>query len=319
MRTPNPSPVLGRIKLPLVAVIFTLALGLLLPGVPAVAGPVRVLVWDEQQPAQKTVYANFIGNEIAGYLRQQRGLSVASARLDDPEQGLSKAALDQTDVLMWWGHVRQSEISAEKAKDIVARVRAGKLALISLHSAHWSAPFMEAMNERAREDALKALPAHERASAILTESNLFTSIRTPPKYSERLTPSVLLRKPSTEDPVRVYLTLPNCCFPGYRGDGKPSRVNVLLPKHPIVKGIPSTFVIHQTEMYDEPFHVPTPDQVVFEERWATGEWFRSGSVWNLGKGKVFYFRPGHETFPVFKNATVLKVLENAVRWAAPAR
>ncbi len=69
-------------------------------------------------------------------------------------------------------------------------------------------------------------------------------------------------------------------------------------------------------MYDEPFHVPPPDEVVLEERWATGEWFRSGMVWNLGQGRIFYFRPGHETYPVFKNPEVLKVIENAVRWLA---
>ena len=69
-------------------------------------------------------------------------------------------------------------------------------------------------------------------------------------------------------------------------------------------------------MYDEPFHVPDPDEVVFEERWPTGEWFRSGSVWNIGKGKVFYFRPGHETFPVYKQKVALQIVENAVRYLA---
>jgi trehalose utilization protein len=54
--------------------------------------------------------------------------------------------------------------------------------------------------------------------------------------------------------------------------------------------------------------------VVFEERWAGGEWFRSGMVWQLGKGRVVYFRPGHETFAVYKERPVLQFLENAVRW-----
>ena len=67
-------------------------------------------------------------------------------------------------------------------------------------------------------------------------------------------------------------------------------------------------------MYDEPFHIPDPDMVIFEERWPAGEWFRSGSVWNIGKGKVFYFRPGHELYPVYKNKNVLKIIENAVIW-----
>ena len=63
-----------------------------------------------------------------------------------------------------------------------------------------------------------------------------------------------------------------------------------------------------------PFHVPVPDEVIFEERWETGEWFRSGSVWSLGNGKVFYFRPGHETFGVFMEEVPLKIVENAVVW-----
>ena len=67
-------------------------------------------------------------------------------------------------------------------------------------------------------------------------------------------------------------------------------------------------------MYNEPFHVPEPDAVVFEEHWEGGEWFRSGSVWQVGRGRVFYFRPGHEIYPIYKNSTALKIIENAVRW-----
>jgi len=69
-------------------------------------------------------------------------------------------------------------------------------------------------------------------------------------------------------------------------------------------------------MYDEPDQVSKPDQVIFKENFGGGEWFRSGGVWNLGKGKVFYFRPGHETYPVFKEKLPLRVIENAVRWLA---
>ena len=69
-------------------------------------------------------------------------------------------------------------------------------------------------------------------------------------------------------------------------------------------------------MYDEPFHVPPPDEVVFEERWELGERFRSGAVWRIGKGKLFYFRPGHETFNVYFQPETLQVVENAVRWMA---
>src|SRR5262249_26053975 len=153
----------------------------------------------------------------------------------------------------------------------------------------------------------------DRATAVIVESNLFPNFRTPPKYDTRLTPAAINRK-KPSGPVEVRLTLPNCCFPAYRADGQPSQMRAIRPGHPLAQGIPSALIIEQTEMYDEPFHVPPPDEVVFEERWVSGEWFRSGMVWNLGRGKVFYFRPGHETYPVFKNPQVLRILDNAVRW-----
>ena len=110
------------------------------------------------------------------------------------------------------------------------------------------------------------------------------------------------------------LTLPQCVFPGYRADDAPSHVTTLLPQHPIAAGFPEKWDIPQTEMVDEPFHVPAPDAVVFEERWDKGEYFRSGCVWTVRKGRVFSFRPGHETYPVFKQTEPLRVVENAVRW-----
>lgn len=275
------------------------------------AGDIRVLVWDERQPRQKEAYSNWLGNAIAGHLRTVPGLSVRSVALDDPGQGLT--GLDETDVLVWWGHVRQMEIEPATARRIVDRIRTGRLNLVALHSAHWSRPFVEAMNERARADALAGLPAGERATAVVKESDLFPRPLVAPRYTDRVSPSVLYRKPPA-GPVEVQLTLPNCCFPAYRGDGKPSQIRVLKPDHPIARGLPPTFELGATEMYDEPFHVPAPDEVVLEERWATGEWFRSGAVWSVGQGRVFYFRPGHETYPVFTDARALRVVENAVRW-----
>jgi trehalose utilization protein len=62
--------------------------------------------------------------------------------------------------------------------------------------------------------------------------------------------------------------------------------------------------------------VPNPDEVILEERWDSGEWFRSGAIWKLGKGRVFYFRPGHETYSVFTQGLPLMILANAVRWLA---
>ena len=274
--------------------------------------PLKVLVWDERQPAQRQAYREGLGVRVARHLRGCAGLAVTEALLDDPGQGLG--ALDSMDVVVWWGHVRHAEIETATALRVVERIRSGRLGLVALHSAHWSRPFVEAMAAVARDRALAALTPGERARAVVTESELLPRPFMAPSYQERRSPSVLYKRPPT-GPVEVRLVRPNCCFPAYRGDGKPSEVWVKLPRHPIARGLPSTFTIPQTEMYDEPFHVPDPDEVVLEEHWAAGEWFRSGSAWRLGAGRVFYFRPGHETYPVFENAWALKVVENAVRWA----
>jgi len=277
------------------------------------ANPIRVVIWDEQQPQQRQVYSNYLGNEIAAHLKQQPGLEITSKRLDDPDQGLGASVLDACDVLIWWGHVRNREIPAASGQDIVRRIKSGKLALIALHSAHWSTPFVEAMKERAREDVLHQLNPDQRQQAVMVETNRYPNFYTPPKYDDLQTPFAWYRK-HPDGRLHITLATPNCCFPAYRADGQPSFVQTLLPHHPIARGIPKEFTIPKTEMYNEPFHVPAPDLVVFEERWQNGEWFRSGMVWQLGAGKVFYFRPGHETFPVFKEKTCLQILENAVRW-----
>ena len=102
--------------------------------------PVRVLVWHEQDPEQAQAYDNFLGNKIAAYLKKQPGLEVRSVRLDDANQGITDKSLDETDVLVWWGHERHGELAAEISLNIVERIKAGKLSLIALHSAHWSSP-----------------------------------------------------------------------------------------------------------------------------------------------------------------------------------
>ena len=89
--------------------------------------------------------------------------------------------------------------------------------------------------------------------------------------------------------------------------------------HPLTAGLPASFSLPQTEMYDEPFHVPAPDQVVVEECWEAGEWFRSVMVWELGRGRVVYIRPGHETFPIFKDQQMLRLIENAARFGRVPR
>jgi len=271
---------------------------------------IRVLIWDEQQPTQKSVYPNFLGNQIGEHLKTVPGMSVTSVKMDDPEQGLTKEALDNTDVLIWWGHVRNAQVSVERAKGIVERIKAGNLQLIALHSAHWAEPFVQAMRARAIEDALKKLSDDERKTVTVKTDDPKRSV---PKRDAPLTPSSELKTAADGSKV-LEIKLPLCVFPAYRADGKPSHVTTVKPDHPIALGVPATFDIPKTEMYDEPFHVPTPDEVIFEEKWDKGEHFRAGMVWNVGKGKVFYFRPGHETFGVFKEENPLKIVANAVRW-----
>jgi trehalose utilization protein len=89
------------------------------------------------------------------------------------------------------------------------------------------------------------------------------------------------------------------------------------PSHPITRGLPEAFVIPHQEMYGEFFHIPPPDELVFISSFTGGEVFRSGCVFHRGHGRVFYFSPGHETFPVYHQAEVQQVLANAVMWAAP--
>lgn len=270
--------------------------------------PVRVLVWDEQQPEQRQAYGGkFLGETIAAHLSRQPGLKVAEANLESPEQGLDAAGLDAFDVVVWWSHKKNAAVSDERAERLASRVRAGKLALIALHSAHWAKPFVKLMQDRARADALAALPEAARASAKWEFVNENPQGRIP-KAGGPPTPRVEKRG----DVLRLYLPL--CVFPAWRADGKPSHVATLLPEHPVAAGLPPRWNVPQTEMYSEPFHVPEPDAVVFEETWDRGERFRSGCVWKVGEGRVFYFRPGHETYPVFQQAEPLRVLTNAVFW-----
>jgi trehalose utilization protein len=278
------------------------------------AEPIHVLVWDERQPRQSEAYDNFIGNEIVAQLKASADdLQLRSIALDDPEQGLTAENLDWADVLVWWGHVRQGEITPETAKQkIVRRIQSGDLDLIVLHSAHWATTFVEAMHERTRAMAHETYPDPEKGRPIEFEF-VPPPGRMPPAADSLVTPAFYALKRG-RGVAKVRVDLPNCCFPGYRADGGRSTVKVLKPDHPIAQGLPKTFSLKQTEMYNEPFHVPEPDEVIFEERWATGEWFRSGMVWTVGKGKVFYFRPGHETYPLFKQPEIIKVIENACRW-----
>jgi trehalose utilization protein len=93
---------------------------------------------------------------------------------------------------------------------------------------------------------------------------------------------------------------------------------VTRPGHAIVRGIDDHFIIPHEEMYGEFFDVPEPECVFLISSFTGGEVFRSGCIWTRGLGRIVYFRPGHESFPTYHDANVLRIIENAVKWAAPA-
>jgi trehalose utilization protein len=103
----------------------------------------------------------------------------------------------------------------------------------------------------------------------------------------------------------------------WREIGERERVWCVNPGHPVAAGLSEYFEVPHSEMYGEPFDIPEPDSLVFVSWFQGGEIFRSGAAYNRGRGKVFYFSPGHETLPIYYQAEVQQVIANAVKWVAP--
>lgn len=220
---------------------------------------IRVTVWNEYRHEKQdehiaSIYPDGIHGAIAKYLREEPEIEVRTASLDEPEHGLTDEVLNNTDVLIWWGHVAHHEVSDEVVNKVCNRVLCG-MGLIALHSAHFSKPFIKLMG--------------------------------------------------------------TSCSLKWREMGEKERIWVIEPGHPIAEGLGEYFELEHEEMYGERFDVPAPDTLVFASWFQGGEVFRSGCCYNRGYGKVFYFRPGHESFPTFHNKDVIKVIKNAVKWARP--
>ncbi len=221
--------------------------------------PVKVTVWSEYRH-EKThaevarVYPKGMHEAIAEGLRAYPEFTVRTATLDEPEHGLTKEVLDQTDVLTWWGHMAHHEVKDEIVERVFHRVMLG-MGLIVLHSGHFS------------------------------------------KIFKRLTGTG--------------------CNLKWREANEKERLWVVNPGHPIATGIEEYFELPHEEMYGEHFDIPAPDELVFVSWFEGGEVFRSGCCFTRGSGRIFYFRPGHETFPTYFNPMVRKVIANAARWAAP--
>lgn len=101
----------------------------------------------------------------------------------------------------------------------------------------------------------------------------------------------------------------------YESDKVKERLWTTMPAHEIAAGVPECVLIEHEEMYGEPFGIPNPDELVFMGWFNTGNIFRSGVCYYRDNGRIFYFQPGHETFPVYKQKEVQKIIKNAIRWA----
>lgn len=221
---------------------------------------IRVLVWNEfkhEQTSEKVaaVYPDGIHKAIAEFLGVEDDIEVKTATLQDENCGITKEILDETDVLLWWGHMAHNQVPDEVAALVRDAVLEG-MGAVFLHSAHHSKPFK--------------------------------------------------------------LLMGTSCNLTWRETGDSEIVWVIDPAHPITRGIDRYFKLEAEETYGEPFVIPNPDKVLLIGNYSGGEVFRSGVLYERGNGKIFYFQPGHETFPTFKVPEVQTIIKNAVRFVAPA-
>ena len=218
---------------------------------------INVLIWNEniheqQDKTVQTIYPAGIHNTIADFLGTESDINVSTATLADPNHGITAERLQDTDVLIWWGHKAHDHVNDEVVALVRDAVWSG-MGAIFLHSAHFSKPFRTLMG---------------------TPCNL-----------------------------------------SWRESGETERLWVTSRNHPIAHGIGDYFEIEQEEMYSEPFAIPEPQDTVFISWFVGGEVCRSGVTYKRGAGNVFYFRPGHETYPTYHQKPVQTVLKNAIRWA----
>ncbi|WP_276302253.1 ThuA domain-containing protein [Halorussus lipolyticus] len=105
------------------------------------------------------------------------------------------------------------------------------------------------------------------------------------------------------------------CDLKWRNEAERERIWTVEPGHPIAEGVPESIEVPEAEMYGERFDVPAPDTLVFTSWFEGGEVFRSGCCYRRGAGRIFYFRPGHETYPIYHQSEIQQVVTNAVEWA----
>jgi trehalose utilization protein len=109
------------------------------------------------------------------------------------------------------------------------------------------------------------------------------------------------------------------CSLRWRNNADRELIWTIAPTHPIALGVSDPIVISEQEMYGEFFDIPTPDELIFISSFSGGEVFRSGATWSRGLGKVFYFSPGDQEYPIYYHPEIRKVLANGVIWSKPSR
>jgi trehalose utilization protein len=215
----------------------------------------NVVVWNENRhektnPVVSNIYPKGIHGAISDFLDEDN-VTVKTATLDEPEHGLTDEVLNETDVLVWWGHKAHGEVEDEIVEKVHRRVLEG-MGLVVLHSGHFSKIFKKLMG--------------------------------------------------------------TTCDLKWREADEVERLWVVDPSHPITEGIGEYIELEKEEMYGEHFDIPAPDQLIFLSWFEGGEVFRSGSTYQRGKGRIFYFRPGHETYPTYYNKEIQTVIKNGVKW-----
>lgn len=223
--------------------------------------PLRITVWNEgvhestKEPAGMSDYYphGMHGAIAAGITDHLPDATVRTALLSDPEHGLTENVLENTDVLLWWGHRAHAQVD-DKVVERVHHHVLGGMGLIVLHSGHFSKIFIRLMG--------------------------------------------------------------TTCSLSYRDAGEREVLWTVAPTHPIAAGIPQPLVIPAQETYGEFFDIPAPEELVFISSFSGGEVFRSGATFRRGRGRVFYFSPGDERYPVYNQPEIQRILANAVHWAA---
>jgi trehalose utilization protein len=185
----------------------------------------------------------------------------------------------------------------------------------------------ESLGDRvAARTATLEQPEHGLTEAVLAETDVLTwwghdaHAQVSDEVVERVKHSVLagmglIVLHSGHESKIFRALMGTMCSLGWRESGDREIVWTVNPGHPIVDGVGSGFVIPEHETYAEYFDIPQPDELVFISSFSGGEVFRSGCCFTRGAGRIFYFSPGHETYPIYYQPEVRQVLANAVLWA----